>query len=560
MKEARLRSVYEPGTWQWAMRRAQWRSMGISDEDFYKPKIAVINSSSNLSVCYVHLDEVSKIVQEAIREGGGLPFEVHTAAPSDIVTSAGREGRYLMPTRDLVVNDIEVMVEGALLDGMVCLSSCDKTIPAHLMAAARLNIPTLILACGYQMGGQLDSGVVDIEDVYESVGAVKGGTMSLEHLQRMTEVAICAPGVCAGLGTANSMQIMSEALGMALPGSTPIRGGSDKLLGYARKAGRRIVEMIREQILPRQIITPASIENAVRVAQAIGASVNCVRHLTALAVEAELDLDVVSLFERLADDSVLICSVRPNGPHRTEDMEAAGGTLAVMKQLSSKLRTDVLTCTGKLLRDVLSEAVHVDEKIIRPLSAPFSKHSGLVIVRGNLAPEGAIVKLSAVPQDMWTYRGSARVYEDEEQAIADITKIREGEVVVLRGLGPKGGPGTVFACSFVAAANGAGIGRKIAVVTDGELSGLNRGLTIGQVMPEAAEGGPLAVVKDGDEVAIDLVKRRVDLLLDDDIIRARLAAWKPKPRPTKRSWLSIYAQVVQPMSKGAVLGAMAKQE
>jgi len=550
----KLRSVFEPGTWQWALRRAQWRAIGLKEEDFYKPKIAVVNSSSNISVCYIHLDEISSIVQQAIREAGGVPFEIRTTAPSDIITSAGREARYLMPSRDLIVNDIEVMVEGALLDGMVCLSSCDKTTPAHLMAAARLNIPTIIVPCGYQLGGNLDSNIVDIEDVFEAVGAVKRGSMSLSYLQAMTEVAICGPGVCAGLGTANTMHMVAEALGMALAGSSPIRGGSEKLFKLAREAGVQIIRLIEKNIKPRDIITEKSIENAVRVVQAIGGSVNSIRHLTAIAVEAELDIDVIELFEKTADDSVLICAVKPNGPYSISELEKAGGTLGVMKQIIEKLHKNVITVNGCTLGEILEKVTYVDERVIRPVDRPFRPHPGLLILRGNLAPKGSIVKISAVQKGLEKFEGTARVYESEEQAISEINEIEAGEVVVLRGMGPKGGPGTVFAAGFVAAANGAGISQKIAVITDGELSGLNRGLVVGQVMPEAYEGGPLAVVENGDKILIDLKKRRVDILISDTELKERLKNWKPKQRTLGRSWLSIYAQVVQSVYKGAVLG------
>ncbi|MEM3684078.1 MAG: dihydroxy-acid dehydratase [Conexivisphaerales archaeon] len=532
----------------------QWKAIGIRDEDFFKPKIAVVNSSSNLSVCYIHLDDVSKKVQEGIRQAGGLPFEIRTTAPSDAITSVGKNARYILPSRDLIVNDIEVMVEGALLDGMVCLSSCDKTTPAHLMAAARLNIPTIIVPCGYQLGGYLDNKEVDWQDVYEAVGAYKKSLIELHQLQRMTDVAVCGPGVCPGLGTANTMHMVAEALGMTLPGNSPIRAGSDKLFRFAYEAGQHVVKMVERSLLPRDVITPKSIENAVRLVQAIGGSVNVVRHLAAIATEAELDFDVVSCFERCAEDTYQLTSIRPNGKYRIEDLERAGGTLGVLKQLQSKINLDALTIAGLTVGELLSNIHGVDEEIIRPLDRPYKKEAGLTIVRGNLAPDGAIVKNSGVPQHMRRFRGPAKVYESEEEAFEHIRELKQGDVVILRGLGPKGGPGTVFAASFVASLNGAGLAEKVAVVTDGELSGELRGLTIGQVMPEAAEGGPLAIVENGDIVSIDLDKKRVDIMIGEDQIKERLSKWKPKQLKMKRSWLSIYAEVVQPISKGAVLG------
>src|SRR5215475_14879082 len=298
-----LRSNFEPGSTRWAVRRAQWCAMGIQEEDFDKPKIAVVNSSSTLSVCYIHLDEISQIVQKSIREHGGLAFEIRTTAPSDFITSGGLKARYLLPSRDLIVNDIEVMVEGACLDGMVLLSSCDKTTPAHLMAAARLNIPSIVVPCGYQLGGHCGGKEVDIEEVYKAVGTVATGRMTVDELESWTRVAIQGPGVCAGLATANSMHIMAEALGMALPGSTPVRAGSKKLFDDARRAGGRILELISEDLRPRKILTPSALRNAIRVAIAMGASVNVVRHLAAIATEAELDVDVIRLFEELGGDT-----------------------------------------------------------------------------------------------------------------------------------------------------------------------------------------------------------------------------------------------------------------
>jgi dihydroxy-acid dehydratase len=537
-----LRSEFEPGSTRWAVRRAQWRAMGIPEEDFHKPKIAVVNSSSTLSVCYIHLDQVSQAVQQAVREAGGLPFEIRTAAPSDFITSAGKKARYLMPTRDLIVNDIEVMVEGAQLDGMVCLSSCDKTTPGHLMAGARLNVPSILVTCGYQTGGTCAGRHVDIDDVYESVGSVASGTMTVEQLREITETAIQAPGVCAGLATANTMHVLAEALGMTLPGNAPVRAGSQKMFEFAWAAGGRIVEMVREDLRPRDILTPAALANAVEVALAVGGSVNCVRHLAAVATEGELDVDVVSLFEERAKDASLM-------------LEEAGGARGAMKQISSRLDTSTLTVSGNTIAEILAETPPPDEQIIRPLDDPFRREPGLKIIRGNLAPHGAIVKLSAVPEDRYEFKGPARVYEGEDEAIASLGRgeIREGDVIVLRGLGPRGGPGTVFAASFAAALNGAGFSGSVAVVTDGELSGLNRGLIVGQVMPEAADGGPLALVEEGDEMEIDLRRGIIEVHVDDDVLDARGAASTPTPPTRERGWLAQYSRLVQPIEKGATL-------
>lgn len=530
--------------------------MGIPEEDFSKPKIAVINSSSGLSVCYQHLDQLSQLAQSAIRDAGGLAFEINTIAPSDFVTSAGKKARYLMPTRDLMVNDIEVMIEGAVLDGMLLLSSCDKTTPAHLMAAARLDIPGIVVPCGYQLGGNCGGKDVDIEEVYKGVGTLLTGKMSLATMEDWTRCAIKGPGVCAGLATANSMHCMAEALGMALAGTTPVRAGSDRLNSIIGQAGARIVELVKADIRPRKILTKEAFENAVRVAVSIGCSVNTVRHLTAVSVEAGLELDVVGLFETEGRRLSQVTQIRPNGPDRIEDFDKAGGTLGVMHQLKTLLNQEVATVTAGSLREILDRPIVLDERVIRPVSNPFRKEPGLAIIRGNLAPEGAIVKLSAVEGENRFFTGPARVFEDEDVAMDALGKgsIHAGDIVVLRMMGPRGGPGTVFACSFMAALSGAGLGATVAVVTDGELSGLNKGITIGQVMPEAAAGGPLAIVREGDAIVIDLDQRRIDVALPPEEFDERMRRWAAPERKLTHGWLKIYSENVSPIERGAVLG------
>ena len=553
-----LRSNFEPGTTRWAVRRTQWKEMGISEEDMLKPKIAVINTSNRLSSCFQHVDKISQAVQNAIKAHGGVPFEIRTVATSDFVTSAGKKARYLMPTRDLMVNEVECMVEGAVLDGIVFLSSCDKTTPAHLMAASRLNVPSIVLTCGYQLGGQCMAGnFVDIDDVYEAIGAVAAGSKTFEELVDMTNHAITTPGVCAGLGTANSMQITAEALGMSLPGNAPILADSAKLYRYCELVGKRIVEMVENDEKPRDIITREAIENAVMVVLAIGGSVNTVRHLSAVATEAEIDMDVIGTYEKFADTIHLLTAVRPNGPYRTEDLEEAGGTMAVMKRLESFLHLDCKTVSGMTVGENIKGAEVRRAEVIRPMEDPQSYRPGVAILRGNLCPNGAIVKLSAVPNELPAFEGPAKIFDGEDDAIKigiGQGVIQKGDVVVLRNQGPKGGPGTVFACSFVAALNGADLGADVAVVTDGELSGLNRGIIIGQVMPEAAVGGPLAVIREGEKIRIDFVRRTMDVEIDDDEMAERLEAWEPEKRELAPGYLAQYFELVQPIEQGAVLG------
>lgn len=554
----KLRSNFEPGTTRWAVRRTQWKSMGFSDEDMEKPKIAVINTSNKLSSCFIHVDKISQAVQNAITAAGGVPFEVRTVASSDFVTSAGKKARYLMPTRDLIVNEVECMVEGAVLDGIVFLSSCDKTTPAHCMAAARLNVPSLVLTCGYQLGGQCMAGeFVDIDDVYEAIGSVACGSKTFEELVDMTNHAITTPGVCAGLGTANSMHIVAEALGMSLPGNAPVLAESAKLYRYCQKVGERIVEMVEKDEKPREVITKEAIENAIMVVLAIGGSVNTVRHLSAIATEAEIVMDVVATYEKFADQIHLLTAVRPNGPYRTEDLEAAGGCMAVMKRLEEHLHLEAMTVSGKTVGDNIADAEVLRDEVIRPMADPQSKRPGVGILRGNLCPNGAVVKLSAVPDERESFSGKAVTFDGEDEAIKvglGEGKIKPGDVIVLRNMGPKGGPGTVFACSFVAALNGAGLASEVAVVTDGELSGLNRGIIVGQVMPEAAVGGPLAVIKEGETIHLDFVNRTMNVAIDEDEMKKRLADWRPLERELEPGYLAQYHELVQPLEEGAVLG------
>ncbi|MDI9977421.1 dihydroxy-acid dehydratase [Rhodococcus sp. IEGM 1307] len=545
-----LRSRFVPGTTRWAVRRAQWTALGRSVEDQGRPQIAIVNTSSRLSVCFAHLDDIVDVVAEAIWEAGGLPLEIRTVAPSDFVTSAGRKARYLLPTRDLIVNDVEAAVEGAVLDGMVCLSSCDKTAPAHLMASARLDIPSILVIGGYQRGGTYAGCSVDIDTVYESVGAVKAGEMTVDQLGDLADAAIQGPGVCAGLATANTMHILSEALGMTMPGSAPIRANSDRMRERAAAAGTRIVEMVAEGLTARKVLTKDAVENAVEVALALGGSVNCIRHLAAVANEADLDMDVVATFEERAKSGVQLAAIRPNGTDQVWDLERVGGTQAAMKALLPRLHGTALTVTGDTVMERAETAPQPDGEVLHELSEPIRNESGLLILRGSLAPDGCIVKVAGVGNARRQFSGSAKVFLGEDQAIMALgnREITPGDVIVLRGMGPRGGPGTVFAASFVAALNGAGLGGQVAVVTDGELSGLNHGLVVGQVMPEAADGGPLAGVEPGDIISIDLDTRT----LDADPIRQGAPVHSGTPG-RERGWLGQYAQLVGPIQQGAVL-------
>jgi dihydroxy-acid dehydratase len=553
-----LRSNYGVGTSRWATRRAQWLALGLSDEDMVKPKIAIVNSSSQLAICFSHLDEIARRTKRAIELAGGVGFEVRTAAPSDFIHSAGHRGGYILSARDLITNDIEMQVEGALLDGMICLASCDKTAPGQLMAAARLNIPTIIVACGYQASGSYKGRHCDIEDVFLAAGHVANGRLSVEELTEMSENAVLSPGVCAGFGTANTMHLACEALGMALPGSTPVRANSEPMWRAVDRAAERIVEMVGEQLKPRDIMTPAAFANAVTTILSVSGSINSVKHLQAVAAEAECDADVYRMFERLADGVPLLTAIRPNGETPIEEFEDAGGTRAVMKQLESLLDTGTVTVTGRTVAENLADAAIADEEVIRPPERALGRRPTIVLIRGSLCPDGGIVKLAVADDRRLDFAGPAMVFDSPVQALDAVRggRVRGGEVVVLRGQGVTGSPGMGMASQLVFALDGAGLTGKVAVVTDGQLSGLvNKGIVVGEVSPEAAKGGALALVRDGDTIRIDVPGRTADLDVPAAELDRRKAAMAASPpgQPAEVGWLSVYQRLVRPLPEGAVL-------
>jgi dihydroxy-acid dehydratase len=558
----KLRSNFPRGSYPWAVRNAQWQALGIPEADCEKPKIAVVNSSSELASCYSHLDQVAAVVKQAIRDAGALPFEIRTAAPSDFITGAGARGAYMLAARDLVTNDIEVAVEGALLDGMLCLTSCDKTVPGQLMAAARLNIPTLMVPCGYQRSGELDGRHVDIEDVFVGAMHAVAGRLEPEAVVAMSRAAIRSPGVCSGLGTANSMHIACEALGMALPGGAPVAALSDKMMADARAAGARIVRMVWDDLKPRDILTPGAFANAVKAILAIGGSINCVKHLQAVASEGAVAADVPAMFERFADQVPVLAAIRPVGERLIEAFEAAGGARALLRQLQPLLDTGVLTVTGATLADNLREVVVGDAEVIRPLERPVARQPAIVVMRGSLAPQGGIMKTGLLQRRQRRFTGPALCFDSPDAALAALQRgaIVPGQVVVMRGAGVCGGPAMGGGASRVVfALDGAGLAEQVALLTDGHLSGLVckglvcKGLVVAEVAPEAAAGGPLALVQDGDPVTVDLDARRVDLDVATAEIDARGAAWQPAAPVHDRGWLRLYRRNVGELARGAVL-------
>ena len=553
-----LRSNFEPGSSRESTRRAQWKALGICDEDLLKPKIAVVNSSSELAICFSHLDGIARIVKEEVRAAGGLPFEIRTAAPSDFIIGAGSAGGYILASRDLIVNDMEIAVEGAQLDGMICLSSCDKTPPAHLMAAGRFNIPTIIVIGGYQPSGQYKGKHVDIEDVFLGSVQASYGRLSKDTLREMSDNAIRGPGVCSGMATANSMHVVCEALGMSLPGSAPVLANSPNMIESARRSGRRIVEMVLEDLKPRDILTRGAFRNAVAAVLSVSGSINCIKHLQATAVEAGVDVDIFALFNELGAQVPVLSAVRPNGDDTIEAFEAAGGANALLKQLAPLLDQSALTVTGRTVGENIAATVVRDPQVIRPLERAYSDKQPITILHGSLAPESAIVKLGLRDAGRQSrFSGPALVFDNGPDAMAAISRgdVKSGHVLVVRGMGPKGGPGMAGPASAVVfALDAAGLQNEVAFVSDGQLSGLcNKGLTVAEVSPEAAVGGPLSLVESGDRINIDVDRHVLDLEVPAEELLERRKRRGPAILPESKGYLSIYQRSVQPMSTGAVL-------
>ena len=540
------------------IRRAHWKVLGIKDEDMSKPKIAVVNSSSELAICFSHLDGVAKVVKDAIWAAGGIPFEIRTTAPSDFLISAGHAGGYILPSRDLVVNDMEIPIQGGQLDGMICLSSCDKTPPAHMMAAGRFNIPAILVICGYQPSGEYKGKHVGIEDLFLGGVQTQFGKLSKDDLHGMAEQAIQGPGVCSGMATANSMHSICEALGMTLPGAAPVLANSPKMFEMARRSGERIVEMTLEDLKPRDILTPDAFHNAVTTLMAISGSINCIKHMQATAIEAGLDIDIYQMVNDLGAKTPVLSAVQPNGDYLIDEFDHAGGARAMLKQLEPLLKTNALTVTGRTLGDNLQGVEVTNEDVIRPLDKPFADKPPIVVLKGSLAPESAIIKLGIRDASRKTkFKGPAVVFDSGQEAIKAIEdgKIKRGDALVVRGMGLKGGPGMAGPASHVVfALDSAGMQSDVAFVSDGQLSGLcNKGLTIAETSPEAAVGGPLSLVENGDQIVIDVDEGLLDLDVPAEVLAERRKAKGDIVLPKSSGYLSIYQRAVQDMHTGAVL-------
>ncbi len=543
-----------------APHRALLRATGVirSEDDFRKPFIAVCNSYVDIIPGHVHLQELGRVVKEAIREAGGVPFEFNTIGVDDGIAMGHIGMKYSLPSRELIADSVETMVGAHWFDGMVCIPNCDKIVPGMLMAAMRMDIPTIFVSGGPMAAGRTRDGrAIDLITVFEGVGAYKAGRLSDEQLLELEQYACPACGSCSGMFTANSMNCLMEALGLALPGNGTILATSEERRELARQAGYQIMKLVEANLTPRKIVTPEAIDNAFALDMAMGGSTNTVLHTLALANEGGVDYPLQRLND-VADRVPHICKVSPASHWHIEDVHRAGGVSAILKELSNRpgtLHLDQRTVTLRTLGENIAEAQVRDYEVIRPVENPYSHRGGLAILFGNLAPLGAVVKSGAVDPALWKFSGPAKVYDSMEEANHGILggDVRPGHVVVIRYEGPKGGPGMQEMLAPTANIMGMGLGDKVALITDGRFSGGTRGACIGHVSPEAAERGPIAALRDGDIIHIDIENRRLDVELSDEEIQRRLERLAPF-RPRVRSpWLRRYAHFVTSAHTGAIL-------
>ena len=540
-----------------APHRSLLRAVGLTDRDFEKPFIAIANSYVDIVPGHAHLQEFGKLVKEAVRAAGGVPFEFNTIGVDDGIAMGHVGMRYSLPSRELIADCVETMVRAHWFDGLICIPNCDKIVPGMLMAAARLNIPTIFISGGPMAAGRLDGRAVDLISVFEGVGAVQSGLIKEEELRRLEAAACPGCGSCSGMFTANSMNCLCEALGVALPGNGTALALSPEREELARQAGRRIMELIEQDLKFLDIVDADAIDNAFALDMAMGGSTNTVLHTLALAHEAGIDYPLERLDE-LARRVPHLCKVSPASHWHIEDVHRAGGVPAILKELArvpGVLHLERPTVAGRSLGEIIASAEVRDAEVIRPVERAYSPTGGLAVLFGNLAPDGAIIKTGAVEPGIEWHEGPAIVFDSEQEAIDGIKagRVKAGHVVVIRYEGPRGGPGMPEMLAPTSAIVGMGLGTRVALVTDGRFSGGTRGLCVGHVSPEAAEGGPLALLQDGDPIRIDLRSRRIDVLIDDAELARRRERWQPPAPRFQRGWLARYARMVTSASTGAVL-------
>ncbi|RLA88650.1 MAG: dihydroxy-acid dehydratase [Deltaproteobacteria bacterium] len=535
--------------------RSLFKAMGYTNAELARPLIGVANAKNEIIPGHIYLDKIGAAVKAGIRMAGGTPIEFGVIGVCDGIAMNHQGMKYSLASRELIADSVEVMAMAHPFDGLVLVTNCDKIVPGMMMAALRLNIPAIIVSGGPMLAGHLKGRSVDLISVFEGVGAVKAGKIGEAELMELEDAGCPGCGSCSGMFTANSMNCLSEALGLALPGNGTIPAIAAARYRLAKQAGQQIMALVDRQLLPRQIATLQAFQNAVAVDMALGCSTNTVLHVLALAHEAQVDLPL-SQFNEISAKTPHLCSLSPAGSHHLEDLDRAGGIPAVMRQLleAGRLWPEPLTVSGHSVKDNLADAQVLDPEVIRPISNPYHQEGGIAILTGNLAPEGAVVKQSAVDPQMLVNEGRARVFDSEEAAGAAILggKIKPGDIVVIRYEGPKGGPGMQEMLTPTAAIAGMGLDKEVALLTDGRFSGGTRGAAIGHISPEAAEGGPLALVQEGDLIAIDIPQKTLTLKVSDAELAQRRAQWTPPEPKIKQGYAYRYSQLVTSGSKGAV--------
>jgi len=534
--------------------RALLYATGIPRTEMDKPFIAVATSFTDIIPGHIGMRDLERFIEKGIHTGGGYPFFFGIPGICDGIAMGHRGMHYSLPSRELIADSVETIAEAHQFDGLVLLTNCDKITPGMLMAAARVNIPSIVVTAGPMLSGHLRGRRLSlVNDTFEAIGKYKKGLISNEELDALEECACPGAGSCQGMYTANTMACVTEALGMSLEGCATALAVSAKKKRIAFESGRRIVELIKKNITPRKIMTRKAFENAIMVDLALGGSTNTVLHIPAIANDAGIDL-LLEVFDELSRKIPHICDMLPAGRHYLEDLDYAGGIPAVLKRLRGKIY-DNITVSGKSIFAIADSAQIQDEDVIRPLKKAYHKEGGIAILKGNLAPDGAVVKQSAVSQGMMQFEGVAKVFESEEDAMKTILagNIRSGDVVVIRYEGPKGGPGMREMLSPTATISGMGLSESVALITDGRFSGGTRGPCIGHISPEAMEGGPIAIIKNGDRIRINIPKRKIDLILSDEEMKMRLSTWSPPAPKIKKGYLSRYAKMVSSAGKGAIM-------
>jgi dihydroxy-acid dehydratase len=535
--------------------RSLFKAMGLTDREIDQPIIGVANSFNEFIPGHIHLNQITQAAKAGVRLAGGTPLEFGVIGICDGLAMHHQGMKYSLPSRELIADSIECMATAHPVDGLVLVANCDKIIPGMLMAALRLNIPSILISGGPMLAGRFKGQEVDLITVFEGVGAVKAGKICEDDLKELAECACPGCGSCAGMFTANSMNCLSEALGLALPGNGTIPAVHAARIRLAKEAGFRIMDMVNRQILPRDIATLEAFINAMAVDMALGCSTNTVLHVPAIAQEAGIDLSL-DLFNKVSSNTPHLCSMSPGGRHHMEDLDLAGGVPAVMKSLmeGGLVSGAPLTVTGQTVADNLAKVAVLDAEVIRPLANPYHAQGGIAILKGNLAPDGGVVKQSAVDEKMLVNEGSARVFDSEEAATQAILggQIKPGNIVVIRYEGPKGGPGMREMLTPTSAIAGMGLDTQVALLTDGRFSGGTRGAAIGHISPEAAEGGPIAFVQEGDRIKIDIPNKTITLLVEEAELTKRQAAWKAPEPKIKHGYAARYSRMVSSGSQGAV--------